>query len=96
MTRIWEAVVESHNKLAFPVACILFALMGTPLGIQRQRTSTGKGLGISLVVIVAYYVIWKVTSTFGENGGMNAALSSWVANIIAAVVGVGLLWRAQR
>lgn len=96
MTRVWEAVVEFHNKLAFPVACIIFALMGTPLGIQRQRTSTSLGLGISLVVIIAYYVIWKVTSSLGENGGMNAALSSWVANIIAAAVGVGLLWRAQK
>ncbi len=94
--KIREYQVEWHNKWAFPAACLLFALIGAPLGIQRQRTSTSLGLGISLAVVLNYYFIWRFCTSLGEGGRMSPALASWVANLVCFGASLLLLQRAQR
>ena len=42
--------VELHQRVAVPFACFIFSLIGVPLGIQRQRSSSSIGLGISVIV----------------------------------------------
>ena len=78
-----------------PFASVVFALIGLPLGVRPQRTSSGLGLGLSIVIIFLYYVIWSFSSRFGA-GLVPAFLASWSAHLLGLAVGGYLLSRAPK
>ena len=49
--------VEMYNRFALPLASLVCAIVGAPLGMQKQRGSSSIGFGISVVVIFIYYTI---------------------------------------
>ena len=42
-------LVEFHKKFSIPFACIVFALIGAPLGIQGKRSGKSHGFVVSLL-----------------------------------------------
>jgi lipopolysaccharide export system permease protein len=91
-----ELEVGLHNKISMPFASLVFALLGTPLGIRRHRSGAAVGVGISILVIFAYYVLWHSMAVLGENGQVSTLLASWCANIVGGITGLFLLFRAGR
>lgn len=83
-------------RLAAPWCALGFALVGVALGRRPQRTSTGVGLGVSLVIILAYYIIFNVSRIIGEQGTLPPALAAWLPNFILFATGGGLLIDASR
>ena len=84
-----------HMRFAVPWACLIFSLLGAALGSRPQRSSSSVGLGMSVIIIFAYYVILSFSSAFGENGKMHPALAAWSANIIFIFVSQKLCRRAN-
>lgn len=84
-----------HMRFAVPWACLIFALLGAALGSRPQRSSSGVGLGMSVIIIFAYYVILSFSSAFGENGKVHPAIAAWSANIIFIFVALKLCRRAN-
>lgn len=62
--------VELHQRLSIPMASFVFALIGTPLGLQPHRSSSSIGFGISVIVIFIYYTIMTVTAALGQGGAL--------------------------
>ena len=85
---------ESHGSFLYP-ECIdsvaIFAMIGAPLGTQKQRTSSSIGLGISIIVIFIYYAIMTLTTGLGKGGVMNPLLACIIPNLICLGAGVFLL-----
>ena len=88
--------VELHQRLAIPIASFVFALIGTPLGLQPNRSSSSIGLGISIIIIFIYYTIMTVTTALGQGGAVPAALAAWIPNIAGIIVGCLLIRKASR
>ncbi len=88
--------VGLHNKLSMPFTCLVFALLGTPLGIRRQRAGAAIGVGISIFLIFAYYIVWHSLAILGENGHVPTLFASWFANAVGLVTGLFLLLRLSR
>ncbi|WP_346353572.1 LptF/LptG family permease [Azotosporobacter soli] len=88
--------VELHQRLAIPMASFVFALIGTPLGLQPNRSSSSIGLGLSVVIIFAYYTIMTVTTALGQGGAVPAPLAAWLPNIIGVSIGAWLVRKAAR
>jgi lipopolysaccharide export system permease protein len=88
--------VARANKLSMPFASLVFAVLGTPLGIRRHRSGAAVGVGMSLLILFAYYVLWHGASILGENGVLPVVVSAWAANVICLIVGIGLTIRASR
>ncbi len=86
--------VNLYNKLSVPFSSMVFALIGTPLGLRRLRGGAAVGLGVSILIIFCYYVLWHGLAVLGENGQVPPALASWLANIIGLGVGGALVVRA--
>jgi lipopolysaccharide export system permease protein len=89
-------LVEYHRKFAIPFACIVFALIALPLGIQPARTVRSRGFAVSLVVIFAYYMLLSTGQGFAEQGRVPPALGLWLPNLVLGAVGVTLIRRAGR
>lgn len=89
-------LVSLYQKYAIPTVCFAFALVGAPLGIRRQRTSNALGLGLSILIIFAYYVFLFVAQALGQTGTLPPWMGAWLPDIVTIGVGGYLLWRAAR
>lgn len=85
-----------HIRLAAPWCVLGFALIGVVLGRRPQRTSTGVGLGISLVILLVYYILFNIFRVIGEQGTLPPIVAAWLPNFILFVAGGGLLLDASR
>lgn len=84
------------RRFAMPFYCLVFALIAAPLGLRHHRTSSAMGLGISLLVIFAFYFTTVYMSMFGESGRMSTIIAAWTPNIIGALLGIALIVRANK
>jgi lipopolysaccharide export system permease protein len=90
-----DAREERQLRLAVPWASLGLALIGLPLGIRPQRTSTGVGLGISLAIILVYYIIISMMRILGQQEALPPALADWIPNLLLYTIGLGLLINAS-
>lgn len=88
-----EYQMELQKKLAIPMASFVFALIGAPLGLQPQRSSSSIGLGLSIIIIFIYYAIMTLTEALGQGGVIPAVIAAWIPNIIGTATGLLLVKR---
>jgi LPS export ABC transporter permease LptF/LPS export ABC transporter permease LptG len=93
----WHDVrVELNQRLAFPVACLVFAFIAVPLGAQPRRGGRAAGSLLAIVVIAGYYLILVTGAGFARQGVVPAPVGIWAANVIIALVAVALFPRMDR
>jgi len=90
-----SATFGIHEKIAAPLICFAFALVGLPLGLHSPR-SGGGALGLSFVVLVVYYVILTWCSTLGRPGAVNPVAMAYTPLVLISAIGCGLVWLRNR
>ena len=90
-----SATFGIHDKIAGPLICFAFALVGLPLGLHSPR-SGGGALGVSFVVLVVYYVIWTWCSTLGRPGAVNPVAMAYAPLLLISAIGSWLVWLRNR
>ncbi len=86
-----------HDKFATPLVAIAMLLIGAPLGVRPQRTaSAGLAMGISLMVILGYYLGWTFCTQWGKGGGQAPVIAAYLPVVALSVIGVVLLIRKGR
>lgn len=80
-----------HDKIATPLICLALILVGAPLGLRPQRSSGGVAMGLSLAVLLLYYVLWTMLSQSGKGGMGNPYLLAYFPTIITTIIGVVLI-----
>ena len=95
--RIQNAVdVVFHERLALPLACIVFSLIGLPLGIYNRRGGRSSGLALSLAVVLVYWLLLSTGENLATEGKISPFLGLWTGNILFALAGTFLLLRRER
>lgn len=89
-------LVEVHKKYSLPVACIVFVLVGTPLGVRARRGGLGVGVGFSIVFFVIYYLFLTGGEKLADRGYVTPAVSMWAANVIMGLLGLYLINQSDR
>jgi len=88
---IFQYKVEVHKKFAIPFACVLFVLIGAPLGIMARRGGMSVGASYSIF----FFVIYWAGLIGGENKADKAEIAPWIGmwsgNIFIALCGVVLM-----
>jgi lipopolysaccharide export system permease protein len=95
-TALKEIIIELHKKFTLPFACIVFGIIGVPLGISKHRSGKSRGFVIGLMVIMIYYVLQIGGEALGETGMLPPAAGAWISNILVGAVGVYLLITAAK
>ncbi|HEY9826967.1 MAG TPA: LptF/LptG family permease, partial [Stenomitos sp.] len=88
--------VRWQTKLSFPLVCIVFALVGTALGLQQRQRSGSKGFGLSLVIIFGYYTLSFISRSLGEAGVVSTVLAAWSPPVLGLCIGGVLLYQVNR
>jgi LPS export ABC transporter permease LptF/LPS export ABC transporter permease LptG len=91
-----EASVELHTRLAFPVACLVFALVAVPLGAQPRRGGRAAGSLLGVALIAEYYLLLILGAGLARQGKIAPATGIWMANVLLAALGVALLPRMEQ
>ncbi len=80
------AKTKFHTRFAYPVSCILLALIGASLGITGRRKIINWGyIAIGLVVFI-FYMSQTVFDSFGDSGRILPVVAAWMPNLILGLV----------
>jgi lipopolysaccharide export system permease protein len=86
--------VELHKRYAIPFSCIVFGLMGLPLGIQPRRSGRSHGFVFSILILLAYYTSLIAFEFLAVQKMLPAYLAGWAPNLLFGSLGLYLLIKA--
>ena len=92
----WAAKVEMNKMFAIPFACIVFGILGLPLGITNRRGGKSSGFSLSIAIILIYYVMINNGEHLADTGKIGPAVAMWTPNVVLLAIGIYLLIRANR
>jgi lipopolysaccharide export system permease protein len=84
--------VEIHKKFSIPVACIVFMLIGAPLGVMTRKGGLATSIGLSLFFFIIYWAFLIGGEELADRMFMSGALSMWLPNIVIGIFGVYLTY----
>ena len=87
-----ELQVELHKKIAFPLSCLIMALLGIPFSFSMGKKGAFYGIGISIGIAITFWGISGVFETLGAYGLLVPVLAAWAPNIIFGASGFALLF----
>ena len=88
--------VRIQEKFTLPFACIVFGLIGSSLGSKSNlRSSRSQGFGLSVILILIYYVMSFVFSSFGVKGLLSPIIAAWLPVLIFMGGGIYFLRKSS-
>jgi len=94
--QIFKFKVEVHKKFSIPFACIVFVLIGAPLGIKARKGSFGVGFTFSLGFFLLYWVCLIGGEELADRQILIPAVAMWFPNIVVGIAGIILTYRTLR
>jgi lipopolysaccharide export system permease protein len=88
--------VEIYKKYALPAACLVFVLIGAPLGVMTKKGGFGVAGGISLFFFLIYWAFLIGGEKLAERGMLSPFLGMWAANILIGVAGLFLTYKTVK
>ncbi|MFN8218579.1 MAG: LptF/LptG family permease [Fimbriimonadales bacterium] len=73
-----------YNKIALPLAALIFGLVGAPLGIRNHRTGAAAGFWLSVVIIFGYMTLANFMAVYAQGG----VFPSWLASFSPIAIGL--------
>ena len=93
---IRNAEVGLWFKVSLPFSCLIFGLVGAPLGMRSPRSAKISGYVWALPIMLGYYVIYTSMSSIAIGGSVSPVLAAWLPNILGLMVGSVLIWKAAK
>ena len=92
-----ELEVGLWSRTSLPFASLIMPLLGFPFALRTGRRG-GASVGVALGVAIgfAYWLASAVLLSLGKAGTIPPPVAAWSGNLAFAVLGSGLLWRAER
>lgn len=84
-------MVEFNRRLAFPFACLAFALVALPLSARPRRGGRAGGFLMAVLIVCAYYVVLAIGAGMARDGTVVPWLGIWAADIAMVLAGLALL-----
>jgi lipopolysaccharide export system permease protein len=87
--------VQYHLKFANPLFALIMAMIAVPFGFLVGNRGAMTGIGVSLVIAIAYLGVQPLFEKIGDVGGLPPAMAAWSPNVLFALVGLYLLLRMR-
>jgi lipopolysaccharide export system permease protein len=84
-------MVEVHKKFSIPVACLVFVLIGAPLGIMARRGGIMVGASYSLFFFIVFWAFLIAGENMADDLAISPFAAMWTADILIGACGIVLL-----
>lgn len=91
MKRVSKYLVEIHKKVSIPMACVVFVLLGAPIGMMTRKGNFGYAAIISAVILTIYFVSIIQGEKLADRLFISPFLGMWAFNIVFSIVGIGMI-----
>ena len=95
LNQLYRSKNEWHRKLTLPISILIFFLIGAPIGAIIRKG----GLGMPLVISVAFFIIYYIISISGEKyakeGEWSSLLGMWISAMILTPLAIYLSSKAN-
>jgi LPS export ABC transporter permease LptG/LPS export ABC transporter permease LptF len=92
-----DGSIELHRRLALPVACLMLAMVGIPLGASSRRggRSSGYVWAIFLCFFCYYLAYIALTNIARGSHSIGPVPASWLPNLVFLAAGVIMIARME-
>ncbi len=91
--KLREIMLELHEKLSIPFACLALGVLAFPLGIQSVSLRRSSGFGFGIFFFLLYYCLLAAGWSAGENGSFPPWIGMWLPNFVMGGIGAFFLIR---
>lgn len=88
--RIARYMVEYHKKYAIPVGCLIFVLIGAPIGLMTRKGNLGVAALISAVTFTYYWICIIQGEKLADRLFVSPVLGTWFGDITMGLLGLYL------
>lgn len=93
ISRIARYMVEVHKKFSIPLACIIFVLIGAPIGMYTKKGNLGYAALISVFFLTFYWITLIQGEKLADRMYISPAFGMWFSNVLLTVIGGYLVMR---
>jgi len=93
--KIAQYLVEIHKKFAIPIACIIFVLLGVPIGMYTKKGNLGYAALIGTAFLTLYWISIIQGEKMADRLFISPFVGMWTSNIILGLVGIYLVIRVS-
>ena len=83
--------VEIHKKFSIPFACVLFVLLGAPLGVMSKKGGFAVSTSLSFGFFLIYYVLLIGGEEMADRNILSPSIGMWTPNLIILCIAFYLL-----
>ncbi|HET8761391.1 MAG TPA: LPS export ABC transporter permease LptG [Nitrospiria bacterium] len=84
--------VDASSRLSIPFITVVMALIGIPFGLtDTRRGGWGMAVGLSLIVALAYWMVYSLSISLGRGGLLHPWVAAWLGNVLFLAVAAALL-----
>jgi lipopolysaccharide export system permease protein len=89
--KVAQYLVEVHKKFSIPIACIIFVLLGAPIGMYTKKGNLGYAALIGTVFLTFYWISIIQGEKMADRLFISPFTGMWFSNIILGLVGLYLV-----
>jgi len=87
---------EYYKRFSIPFACVLFGMIGPPLGLYSRRSGRSAGVSFALVVFGIYYALMAGGENIASEGYMPPLVAAVLPNLVIGGIGIYVLVTTAR
>ncbi|HET6527963.1 MAG TPA: LptF/LptG family permease, partial [Balneolaceae bacterium] len=87
ISKVARYLVEIHKKFSIPVACIIFVLLGAPIGMYTRKGNLGYAALIGTVFLTFYWISIIQGEKLADRLYISPFMGMWFSNILLALIG---------
>ncbi|MBT3449082.1 MAG: YjgP/YjgQ family permease [Bacteroidetes Order II. Incertae sedis bacterium] len=91
--------VEIHKKYSIALACLIFMMIGAPLGLSVRRGGLGTSAALAVAIFLFHWVSLANGEKLADRGLMEPWFGMWIADIITGGIAIYLtffVWKDLR
>jgi LPS export ABC transporter permease LptG len=86
-----EATILLHKRLALSLSPLLFAFLGSALGMRIRKGGKGIGVLLSVLAMLLYYLLMLMGEQLARAGTVTPLVGAWLASFVTVVCGFILI-----
>jgi lipopolysaccharide export system permease protein len=89
-------LLEKYRRFVYPFSAFILTLMGVSLSSKKVRGGIGLPLGVGILLSFIYILFIQFANMFSLKGGLPPLVAVIIPNVLFAILGVYLLFKAPK